>query len=199
MMPKKNGYEVCETLKRDERTSHVPIILLTAKAALQDKMQGLQTKADAYLTKPFVPNELLVRVQNLIDSRKQLREKYKRELILKPSEVSVNSIDESFLLKVMKVVDENLDNENFNMDKLGQGVAMSRSQIHRKLHALTNQSATQFIRSYRLDRAMDLIKKNAGSISEIAYMVGFSDPSYFSKCFHEQFNLTPSDTKNNKT
>lgn len=199
MMPKKNGYEVCEALKQDERTSHVPIILLTAKASLDDKMQGLQTKADAYLTKPFVPKELLVRVQNLIDSRKQLREKYKRELILKPSEVSVNSIDENFLLKVMKVVDENLDDENFNMDKLGQGVGMSRSQIHRKLHALTNQSATQFIRSYRLDRAMDLIKKNAGSVSEIAYSVGFSDPSYFSKCFQQQFNKTPTEAKDNSS
>lgn len=195
MMPRKNGYEVCETLKQDERTSHVPIILLTAKAALDDKMKGLKTRADAYLTKPFVPKELLVRVQNLINSRKHLREKYKRELILKPSEVTVNSIDEKFLMKVMKVVEENLDDEHFNMDKLGKGVGMSRSQIHRKLHALTNQSATQFIRSYRLDRAMDLIKKNAGSISEIAYMVGFSDPSYFSKSFHEQFNITPSDAK----
>jgi signal transduction histidine kinase/DNA-binding response OmpR family regulator len=195
MMPKMNGYEVCETLKQDEKTSHIPIILLTAKASQEDKMQGLLTKADAYLTKPFAPKELLVRVQNLIESRKKLREKYKRELILKPSEVSVNSIDENFLLKVMKVVDENLDDESFNMDKLGQGVGMSRSQIHRKLQALTNQSATQFIRSYRLDRAMDLIKKNAGSVSEIAYSVGFSDPSYFSKSFQQQFNKTPTEAK----
>lgn len=195
MMPKKNGYEVCETLKQDERTSHISIILLTAKASEEDKMQGLLTKADAYLTKPFAPKELLVRVQNLIESRKKLREKYKRELILKPSEVSVNSIDENFLLKVIKVVNENLDDEHFNMDKLGQGVGMSRSQIHRKLQALTNQSATQFIRSYRLDRAIDLIKKDAKSISEIAYSVGFSDPSYFSKCFQQQFNMTPTEAK----
>lgn len=197
MMPKKNGYEVCETLKQDEKTSHIPIILLTAKASLDDKMQGLLTKADAYLTKPFVPKELLVRIQNLIESRKQLREKYNRELILKPSEISVSSIDEVFLQKVMKVVDDNLDDEHFNMDKLGQGVGMSRSQIHRKLQALTNQSATQFIRSYRLDRAMEMIHKKAGSISEIAYTVGFSDPSYFSKCFLQRFNVTPSQAKDN--
>ena len=157
MMPKKNGYEVCEFLKKDENTSHIPIILLTAKSSLEDKMQGLQIKADDYLTKPFVPRELLARAENLIDSRRQLREKFNRELVLKPGDVALSSIDETFLKKVMQVVEENMADEQFTMDQLGKKVGMSRSQIHRKLHALTNQSATQFIRSFRLKRAMDMI------------------------------------------
>ncbi len=197
MMPKKNGYEVCEVLKKDENTSHIPIILLTAKSALEDKMHGLQTKADDYLTKPFVPRELLVRAENLIESRRQLREKFNRELVLKPGDVALSSIDETFLKKVMQVVEENMVDEQFTIDQLGRKVGMSRSQIHRKLHALTNQSATQFIRSFRLKRAMDMIRQNAGNISEIGYWVGFSSPSYFSKLFLEQYGMTPTQAKAN--
>ncbi|HET8753833.1 MAG TPA: ATP-binding protein [Salinimicrobium sp.] len=196
MMPIKDGFEVCETLKLDEKTSHVPIILLTAKASLDDKIKGLNIKADEYLTKPFVPKELLIRIKNLIRSRRELRERYNKELILRPDDVYVSSIDEKFLKKVKQVVEEYLGDETFNMEKLGEGVGMSRSQIHRKLHALTDQSATQFIRSYRLNRAIDLVRQNAASISEIAYTVGFGDPSYFSKCFHEEFGMTPREAQN---
>lgn len=195
MMPGMTGYQVCEILKQDQKTSHIPLILLTAKASFEDKMEGLQTQADEYLIKPFIPQELLARVENLINSRRQLREKYNRELILKPKEITVNSIDENFLLKLMKAVDENISNEHFSVEDLGQQVGMSRSQIHRKLQALTNQSATQFIRLYRLNRAKDMIMQNAGSISEIAYAVGFGSPSYFSKCFLEQFGITPGQSK----
>ena len=197
MMPIKNGYEVCEVLKKDENTSHIPIILLTAKSSQEDKMHGLQTKADDYLTKPFVPRELLVRAGNLIDSRRQLREKFNRELVLKPGDIALSSIDETFLKKVMQVVEENMVDEQFTIDQLGRKVGMSRSQIHRKLHALTNQSATQFIRSFRLKRAMDMIRQNAGNISEIGYWVGFSSPSYFSKLFLEQYGMTPTQAKAN--
>ena len=195
MMPKKNGYELCEALKKDEKTSHIPIILLTAKASLDDKMQGLNTKADEYLVKPFIPKELLIRAQNLVESRKQLREKYNRELVLKPGDVALSSIDETFIKKVMKVVEDNMADEQFSIERLGREVGMSRSQIHRKLHALTNQSATQFVRSFRLKRAMDMIKQNAGSISEIGYWVGFSSPAYFSKVFLEEYGFTPSEAK----
>lgn len=195
MMPKKNGYQVCDSLKSDERTSHIPIILLTAKVSLDDKLEGLQAKADVYLTKPFAPKELLQQIKNLIDIRGALKERYRRYLVLKPTEVIVNSIDEKFLKKLMKVVEDNIADENFNMDKLGQEVGMSRSQIHRKLHALTNQSTTEFVRSYRLNRAMDMIRQKAGSISEIAFLVGFQDPSYFSKSFQQQFGQLPSQVK----
>lgn len=197
MLPKKDGYEVSTTLKEEEKTSHIPVILLTARATLEDKLRGLMTKADDYQTKPFIPRELLARIRNLIESRKQLREKYNRQLIFKPGEMAVDSIDEAFLGRVMKAIEENLLNENFDMEQLGKEVGMSRSQIHRKLHALTNQSATQFIRSYRLNRAIDLIRQDAGSISEIAYSVGFSSPSYFNRCFIQHFGCTPTEVKKN--
>ncbi len=195
MMPKKNGYEVCDTLKQNEKTSHIPIILLTARASLDDKMHGLKTKADEYLTKPFVPRELLVRIQNLIESHRQLIRKYKRKFIIKPDKILVNSIDEAFLLRVGKVVEQHLDDEHFSVAQLGREVGMSRSQIHRKLVALTDQSATEFIRSFRLHRAKEMIHQKAGSISEIAYAVGFGSPSYFSKCFRQEFGMKPSEVK----
>lgn len=197
MMPKKNGYEVCDTLKQDERTSHIPIILLTAKADSEDKIMGLQTQADDYVVKPFVPKELVLRVNNLISSRKKLKEKYKKQLELSPSEMTVNSVDEVFLGKVMKKVEQYMGDEHFGVEQLSSEIGMSRSQLHRKLKALIDQSPTQFIRSFRLQRAHDLLKQNAATASEIAYRVGFGSPSYFTKCFHEQYGCTPSDVSKN--
>jgi len=193
MMPKKDGYEVCEALKNDPRTSHIPIILLTAKSDSEDKITGLMTKADDYITKPFILRELLLRIENLIESRKLLREKYKNEGILKPKEIATNSIDEIFLKKLVELVEENMSDENFGVEQLGDEIGMSRSQLHRKLKALLDQSPNQFIRSFRLHRAHDLLKQQSATASEIAYQVGFSSPSYFTKCFHEQFGYTPSD------
>ncbi|RAJ10384.1 tetratricopeptide repeat protein [Arenibacter echinorum] len=193
MMPKKDGYVVCKTLKQDEKTSHIPIILLTAKASLEDKMEGLETHADDYVTKPFAPKELLLKVDNLISSREKLREKYKREAVLKPSDIAVNSVDEAFLERIIKVVEANMGDELFGVEPLALAIGMSRSQLHRKLKALLGQAPTQFIRTFRLQRAHDLLKQNAATASEIAYQVGFSSPSYFSKCFHEQFGHTPSE------
>ncbi len=197
MMPKKDGYEVCENLKQDERTSHIPLILLTARAAFEDKMQGLENKADEYLTKPFSPKELLLRVANLIQSRLALREKYSKELVLKPTGITVTSMEEAFLQKLMRVVEDRMADDGFSIEQLSREVGLSRSQLHRKLHALTNKSATEFIRDYRLTRAMDMIRQNAGSISEIAYWVGFSSPSYFSKVFLEQYGVTPGQARAN--
>lgn len=197
MMPKMNGYRVADTLKQDEKTSHIPLILLTAKASQKDKMQGLKTHVDEYLTKPFRPEELKIRIQNLIESRRQLREKYKREYMMRPDEVSVNSLDDAFLIRVKDAVDEHIDNEDFTVEQLGKEVGMSRSQLHRKLTALIGQSATEFIRSYRLHRAKEMIGRVAGSISEISYAVGFGSPSYFSKCFRDEFGMSPTESRGN--
>lgn len=196
MMPKKNGYEVCETLKLDEKTSHIPIILLTAKSSHNDKMLGLLTKADAYLIKPFMPKELMVRVKNLIGSRKKLKAKYKKEGILKPNEITVNSIDEKFLNRLIELVELHISNENFNVVLLSKKVGMSRSQLHRKLNGLLGHGPNHFIRNYRLQRAHDLLKQNAATPSEIAYQVGFSSPSYFTKCFHKYYGYPPSNIEN---
>jgi signal transduction histidine kinase/DNA-binding response OmpR family regulator/ligand-binding sensor domain-containing protein len=195
MMPKKDGYEVCKTLKLDEKTSHIPIILLTAKAASENKIEGLETGADDYLIKPFEPKELLARVKNLIELRRRLRERFSTVVPLKPGEIAVSSIDDLFLKKVAAIVEQRIGDENFSVEELGQEVGMSRSQLHRKLTALTNQSPSDFIRYMRLHRAMALLKGNAGTVAEVAYSVGFGDPSHFSRKFHEAFGITPGDAR----
>ncbi len=195
MMPKKDGYEVCRTLKLDDKTSHIPIILLTAKAASENKIEGLEIGADDYLIKPFEPKELLARVKNLIDLRRKLRQRFSESVPLRPGEIAVTSIDDLFLRKVATVVDQRMGDENLGVEELGQGVGMSRSQLHRKLTALTNQSPSDFIRYMRLHRAMALLKGNAGTVAEVAYTVGFADPSHFSRRFHEVFGITPGEVR----
>ncbi len=195
MMPKMNGYELCKQLKETENTNHIPIILLTAKASQDNKLEGLQTGADDYLTKPFDKEELIIRIKNLITIREKLQKKYQQESYLKPTDVKVNSVQEKFLQKIKNIVEENIDNDQFNVEDLGNQLFMSRSQVHRKLKALTNQSATHYIRNYRLHRAADLLKQNSGNITEIAYQVGFSSQTYFSKCFQELFGMSPTEYK----
>ena len=193
IMPVKDGYQVCQELKTDQRTSHIPIILLTAKAATEEKIEGLETGADDYLIKPFDPRELLVRVKNLIESRRTLRKRFSAVTVLKPSEITESSVDKVFLEKALSVVEENMSDENFGPQELMRQVSMSRQQLHRKLKALTNQSATQFIRSIRLQRAADLLRQNVGTIAEVAYRVGFNDPIYFNRMFKKQFGITPTE------
>jgi signal transduction histidine kinase/DNA-binding response OmpR family regulator/ligand-binding sensor domain-containing protein len=195
MMPKKDGFEVCRTLKSDEKTSHIPIILLTAKAASENKIEGLEIGADDYLVKPFEPKELLARVKNLIDLRRKLRERFSVAVPLKPGEIAVSSIDDLFLKKVAAIVEHRMGDENLSVEELGQEVGMSRSQLHRKLTALTNQSPSDFIRYMRLHRAMALLEGNAGTVAEVAYTVGFGDPSHFSRRFHELFGVTPGEVR----
>ena len=195
MMPKMDGIELCKRLKCDERTSHIPVIMLTAKGSGKNKIEGLETGADDYIVKPFEAKELLVRIRNLIQLRKVLHEKFRKEIILKPKDIAVTSTDERFLNKVMSAIEENIDNEKYSVEQLGYNVGMSRSQLLRKLQALTGQSASQFIRNFRLERALELLKKDAGTVSEIAYQVGFGSPAYFVKCFREQYGYPPGEFK----
>jgi signal transduction histidine kinase/DNA-binding response OmpR family regulator/ligand-binding sensor domain-containing protein len=194
MMPKKDGYEVCRTLKCDEKTSHIPIILLTAKAASENKIEGLETGADDYLIKPFDPKELLARVRNLIDLRRKLRERFNTGTPLRPGEIAVTSADDTFLQRVKAIVESRMADEKFHVEEFATEACMSRSQLHRKLTALTGLSAREFIRYLRLHRAMDLLKNGAGNVAEIAYRVGFSNPSHFSKSFHRQFGVSPGES-----
>ena len=195
MMPKMDGYQFCKAVRKDEKTSHIPIIMLTAKASLDDKIEGLETGVDDYLTKPFNAKELVVRVGNLIYQRKQLRERFSTKSIIKPSDVTAVSIDQTFLEKVIKIVETHIEDESFNVAILAGEVFMSVSQLNRKLRALIDQAAGQLIRSIRLNRAADLLKLNAGSVAEICYMVGFNDQSYFTRVFKKQFGYTPSEFK----
>jgi signal transduction histidine kinase/CheY-like chemotaxis protein/ligand-binding sensor domain-containing protein/AraC-like DNA-binding protein len=195
MMPRMDGYAFCRKIKSDERTSHIPVILLTAKASKEDRLEGLGLGADDFLTKPFDPAELLVRVKNLILQRQSLREYYLREIKLTPLSVSPESIsmDEQFLHKAIKIVEAYIPEADFTVETFCEKIAMSRMQLHRKITALTGQTAGEFIRSLRLRRAAELIRNKAGTIAEIAYDTGFTTPSYFTECFKKYFGLSPTD------
>lgn len=194
MMPEMDGIELCARLKTDERTSHIPVILLTAMAGDDSKLKGLETGADEYLTKPFDNRELQLRIKNLVESRRQLREKYSKELFLGPQKTALSSMDEKFLEKVMQAVEANLGDPDFSMDRFGQEVSLSRMQLHRKLKALTGESPGDFLRQMRLKKAHRLLEARSGNVSEIAYEVGFNNLSYFSKCYREQFGVSPNET-----
>lgn len=195
MMPKIDGYKFSKKIRSDEKTSHIPIIMLTAKAALDNKIEGLEIGIDAYLTKPFSAKELIARIKNLIIQRKELRNKFGRATIIKPSEVSAVSIDQKFLEKIIKTVEDNFDNEYFSVKILSERTGMSVSQLNRKLNALINQPAGKLICSLRLQRAADLLKQNAGNVAEICFKVGFNDQAYFSRTFKKQFGISPSEYK----
>ncbi|WP_435413690.1 hybrid sensor histidine kinase/response regulator transcription factor [Psychroserpens mesophilus] len=193
MMPNMDGFELTEILKQDERTSHIPIVLLTAKSEEEDKYKGLEIGADDYVMKPFKTKMLKTRVNNLIKSRLKLQERYSQEIILKPKDIAISSTDELFLEKLQGVMDSNLTESSFNVQEFSSALALSRMQLHRKLKGLTGLSATEFIRSQRLKLAVELLKKSDVNISEIGYSVGFNDHSYFTKCFKEQYGCSPSD------
>lgn len=191
MMPIKDGMEAVRELKNNKLTSHIPIILLSAKASVENRLEGREAHADAYLSKPFNPDELLLMVKNMLDDRERLRKKYSSELIIHPQNMVVKSLDDAFIEKLCGIIEENIANENFTVAELALAVGVSRSQLHRKLEALTSKSASRFIREYRLERGYALIEKNAATIAEIAYLVGFGSPGYFGKCFKEYFGMTP--------
>ncbi len=193
VMRKLNGFQLTEKLKQDERTSHIPIVLLTAKVEDADRFLGLETGADDYIIKPFKIKELETRVKNLIHSRLKLRERYSQEIILRPKDIAITNFDEQFLEKIQGVLDLKLTESLFNIEEFSKSVGLSRMQLHRKLKALTGLSATEFIRSQRLKLATDLLKKSGANVSEIGYTVGFNDPSYFAKCFKEAYGCSPSD------
>lgn len=193
MMPGMDGYELSARLKSDEKTSHIPIILLTAKATHQSKMKGLNMQVDEYITKPFSFPELEIRVKNILAIREKLRLKYQQSIDINAANITTTSADALFLEKADKTVKQNIDNPGFSIDDLCSELAISRSGLHRKLKAITGLSTTDFIRAIRMKHAALLIKSKAGQISEIAFKVGFSDVSYFSKCFKKQFGTTPTE------
>ena len=197
MMPKVDGFQLCKELRQEEKTSHIPIVMLTAKTGFDDKIEGLEIGVDDYITKPFSAKELKARIKNLINQRKLLRARFKTSTVIKPSEVSVLSIDQVFLDKIIKTIEANFENQQFTPDSLADEVNMSVSQLNRKLNALIDQPAGQLMRSLRLQRAADLLKQNAGTISEICYQLDFNDPAYFSRAFKKQFGCSPTEFMKN--
>jgi ligand-binding sensor domain-containing protein/signal transduction histidine kinase/DNA-binding response OmpR family regulator len=197
MMPLKNGFELCGILKHDEKTSHIPIILLTAKTDEKDEIIGLNSGADDYITKPFNPRTLQIKVNNIIENRNKIHLRYQQDNLFRPKEIAVTSADEAFLKKVQNVLDQHLTNPEFNAEVFSKHVAMSRMQLHRKMLAYTGLSTSNFIRSQRLKQATVILKSSQYTVNEVAYMVGFSTPSYFIKCFKELYQQTPSEYSSN--
>ncbi|MEE9463237.1 MAG: response regulator [Bacteroidales bacterium] len=193
MMPRMDGVELCKKLKTDERTSHIPVIMLTAKATVESRIEGLETGADAYMTKPFNMQELQTRLKSLIEQRKILRERFSKETDLGPSDIAVTSVDEKFLNKAIQIIEDNLGDCDFDVTAMTGEIGMSRMQLFRKLKALTNQTPSEFIRTIRLKRGAQLLKKNFGNVAEITYEVGFNNLSYFAKCFRELYGVSPSE------
>ena len=192
MMPRMDGIEMCTQLKSDLRTSHIPVIMLTAKAALEDKLEGLETGADDYIPKPFEIKEVIARTKNLIEQRKKLREKFSKTITIDPSDIVITPVDEKFLQKAIDVVEAHMSDDQFNLSGLCNEMNMSQSTIFRKLEALTNLSPIGFIRSIRLKRAASLLQQQFGNVSEIALEVGFNNPSYFSRMFSKYYEVSPS-------
>jgi AraC-like DNA-binding protein len=188
-----DGLELCKRLKSDIQTSHIPVLLLSAKATLDDKLQGLETGADDYMVKPFEIRELALRVKNMIEQTRLLREKFSNEIKLDPMDVVITPLDEKFLQQAISVVEDNMSNEQFDVKSFRDEMNMTRSTCARKLYALTNQSPVEFIRTIRLKRAASLLKQNFGNVSEVALEVGFSNPSYFTRMFQRSYNISPSD------
>ncbi|MEJ2196192.1 MAG: response regulator [Ignavibacteriaceae bacterium] len=192
MMPKMDGFQFCTEIKKDERTSHIPVILLTAKASGESKIEGLETGADDYLTKPFDTRELLVRIKNLIEQRKRLQKKFQKEFTVSPGEITVTSIDERLVQKAIAVVEKNISDPNFDTVMMAKETGISRTLLNTKLKALTGLPTGEFIRTLRLKRAAQLLQKGYGNVTQVAYDVGFQNLSYFAKAFRKQFGQSPS-------
>jgi len=192
MMPKMDGFELCKKLKTDERTSHIPVILLTAKAAKQDKIEGYEIGADDYVMKPFEPDELRARIKNLIEQRKRLHEHFQKKGILDIEQSNITSIDKKFLQKAYDIINQNMSDTTFGLESFAELLSISRSVLHRKITSLTGESPGELIRRIRLKRASQLIEQNFGNMSEISLEVGFNNPSQFARSFHKQFGVSPS-------
>jgi len=201
MMPGKDGFELCRILKSDIQTSHIPIILLTGRSDHEAMMAGIEHGADAYLVKPFDPDELILRVKKLLELRTNLSLHYRQHATLKELEPSVSAsvVENEFLKKLRSFIEDHINDMRFNMDMLCHQMAMSHAQLHRKVTALTGESVGKFVRAIRLSRAKELLKKSDLTISEIAYETGFSEPGYFTKVFSKEFNMSPSEYRENPT
>ncbi len=192
MMPHMDGYALCRAVKTDPALQHIPVILLTAKADEESTVQGLETGADDYISKPFNPNTLRARMANLIAGRKHLHEVLGRSVQVGPAKVAVTSADEQFLEDVVGLIEAHLEDVNLSVDRLATLTGMSRRQLERRFRAVLDQTPAEFIRQFRLERARHLLAARAGTISEIAYRVGFKNPAYFSTLFKEAYGETPS-------
>lgn len=193
MMPEVDGIELCQRIKSSPENSHIPIILLTAKTNSEAEIAGIQSGADAYITKPFKWKHVMAVTKNLIKSRANLKERFASHPFLSTDTLTENVGEQKFLEKITKIVEERITDSKLSVKELSSELGMSRSSLHRKLKSISGKVPNEFIRLLRLKHAAKLLKQNEYSISEVTYMSGFNSPSYFSRCFSEQFKMTPSE------
>lgn len=200
MMPKMNGYDLCSRIKSDERSSHIPVILLTAKAMQAEKIEGLKAGADAYLVKPFDQHELRIRIEQLISIRKNLQQRYSSDKLYGNFKVSSSSEftdrEDGFVYRLKRIIETSLPDESFSPDQLAEMADLTPTQLYRKTKALTDLTPKQFIRTVRLSKARELLENSDLPVADIAYQVGFTDPNYFSRIFQKEFDCTPSSVRN---
>ncbi|MEL6559593.1 MAG: two-component regulator propeller domain-containing protein [Bacteroidota bacterium] len=200
MMPGVDGFELCGTLKNDLKTSHIPIILLTAKASDKSAIEGFELGADYYINKPFDPKVLLLRVKNILNTRdKIVKQLGSKSLHMEPKDIQMAKKDQDFLNRAVEIVEAHMSDSGFNVEDLGRELGLSRMQLYRKLKALIGKSANEFIRFIKLKRAAQLLNHGSMTISEITYKVGFNDLKYFRDCFKKQYGVNPSDYLNKNT
>lgn len=191
MMPEMDGIELCEKIKNDIRTSHIPFILLTALSAVENRISGIQSGADAYIPKPFDENFLITQINNLLTSRKKLRALFASQHDVWNDDSDFLNLDKKLLLKAKQIVEKNINNTEFTVEELAKNVNLSRTHLYRKLKSLTNQSSSEFIRNIRLKHAIKLMKTGDYMINEIGYSVGFNSHNYFTKAFKKQYGMSP--------
>ncbi|WP_299555835.1 two-component regulator propeller domain-containing protein [Seonamhaeicola sp.] len=193
IMPVMDGIELCNELKNKNETSHIPVIMLTAKSSSESEIEGLKIGADGYIKKPFDINILKLKLSNILKYREGLKKKFNREITLQPEEVTVTSLDEKFLKRAIEIVEKHMMNTDFNVELLVKEMGLSRSNLYVKFKELTGLSSSAFIRNIRLKRAVQLLEQSNFSVKEIMYMTGFNTSSYFSQCFKKQFGMLPRD------
>ncbi len=199
MMPDMDGLQLCKKMKTDERTSHIPIILLTARQSDESQTEGYETGADAYVTKPFNTTVLRAQVQNLLEQRHRLRELFSKGSEMEFQKIAVNAADESFLANTKKLIEANLETEKLDIDSLAGQLNMSRSQFYRKIKALTNKSASDFVTTIRMNKAAEFLLSGQYNVTETAYKVGYSVPNNFTRAFIKYFGTSPSQYTGSKT
>jgi len=199
LMPDMDGFEYCKKVKNDERTSHIPLLLLTALHSKEDVIRGLESGADDYITKPFDLTILQTKIENILSVRDSYKEKFSATMMLKPKNIMISSPDQKFLHKAIEVIERNIADPNLDLDKFMSEVGVSRMQLYRKLHALTDMTVKEFIRDIRLKRAAQLLEQDTMTVSEVAYAVGFKDVSHFGKCFRQEYGINATEYKRSKS
>jgi len=188
-----DGIEFCRTLKKDDRISHIPVILLTARATVEGKLEGLEIGADDYIIKPFDAREVVTRARNLIELRRNLRTKYARQVTLGPSKMEFTTADDRFLKSLTENIERHIGDAKYDTETVAYDMYMSRVQLNRKVHSLTGFSTHGLVREFRLQRAAEMLRGHAGNVAVVANEVGFNNLSHFARVFRERFGVAPSE------